>query len=258
MGLFLYGGAGNTVDHSDWVDLTATITTKVAAGLTADPGSIAGGLTVATTTGTFDGASVACNSFAWTTTAAARDGTSEASYVSLGTVASLLTGYDPASYGIQLVADLVATGTLNSTQPIIHLGLNAGGGAVSTLNGVGWLIVSASSATAEYLLSSSSDNAYQTGIDPTSVAARSHMRLFPLAGAGVKPLIFWSHPAGLPDSIRVSQSSFTYDTSDDLYLCLGQSTTTAAALSGIKVRFRARIFDLTNIDLGALDFGCAT
>jgi len=40
-GVFLYSAAaGNPVTHSDWVDLTATITAAVAGGLDSDLGAL--------------------------------------------------------------------------------------------------------------------------------------------------------------------------------------------------------------------------
>ena len=49
--------------------------------------------------------------------------------------------------------------------------------------------------------------------------------------------------------------TLTHTTGGDIKLLLGQDLSTSIAISGIKIRFRARIFEAANIDFWALDLG---
>lgn len=238
---------------SEWVDLTATITTACAGAAASDPDSLAAGLTVTTSTGTFDGETIPCNSFAWTTHASTNDGYSETLNYDLGTVAALIPGYDPALHGIQIVADLVAPGTLNGARPATMIAL-APGGTLSALTPVaGWNVVTATVAAPLYTVSATSWGT--TSSDTIPAAPRTFFRLWSDGLAARIP--FYSRstiPTGAGNAITLSPLTFT--ALDKLFLLLGQSTTTVGAVSGLKIRFRVRKFTIANIDLSDLDLGC--
>jgi len=246
------------VIHSPWKDLTATITSAVAGGLDSDPGSIAGSLTVATTTGTFNGETVPCNEFAWTTTAATRDGYDEASYVFLGTTVSLLPSWTPTTVGFQFAADIVDTGTLNGTAPIIAVLDDADGaiGGGESLYGTGWLINSATS-TGLIMRCSTTLAIVAATIDPTVITPTAIFRNFAMAPVANRNCIIHSVPNDTNATIATYFNT-TRTVGQRNVLLLGQNTVVAAAASGIKIRFRCRTFDLQNIYLGDLDLGCAS
>jgi hypothetical protein len=246
--------AAKLVSVGSWLDLTATITTACAGAAASDPDSLAAGLTVTTTTGTFDGATVDCNSFAWTTHSTTNDGHGETLNYDLGTLASLLTGYDPATYGVQIVADLVATGTLNSARPILSVAIAKNGTIANTAPAAG---IEITAATTVYGVSSLTSASYNVtgGINPTGQVVQVHTRHLPLYGSAARWVAITTlRPAAAP--YVNFQITDTFTTSDKLILCLGQSNTTSGAVSGIKIRFRVRLVPHANLDLSDLDLGC--
>lgn len=239
---------------SEWVDLTATITTACAGAAASDPDSLAGGLTVTTSTGTFDGATIPCNSFAWTTHTTTNDGYGETLNYDLGTIASLIPGYDPATHGVQIVADLVATGTLNSARPIVAVAIGKNGTMANTAPAAGIEIIAATTVQGVTSLAFSSYN-YTGGVNPTGQVIQCHMRNLPIYGSVARWLSMGFLRVAATPYISF-QITDTFTTSDKLFLCLGQSTTTSGAVSGVKIRFRVRTFEHANIDLSDLDLGC--
>lgn len=241
-----------------WVELASTITAKCAGAATSDPDSLAAGLTVTTTTGTFNSETVTCNQFNWTTHASTNDGWSETLNYDLGTVASLLTGYDPATYGVQIVADLVAVGTLNGTNPLIALIIAPSGSAAPNSPGAGWAIYSTTSAAAMWVVSTGNHGSEMTAQDPTSVLARVQARWLPTGFANRSHIIAMTAATSTTPSksLAYDNSGPTFATTDKFLLLIGSNSSTAAAVSGLKIRFRARIVPWANLDLSDLDLGC--
>lgn len=236
---------------SEWVDLTATITTACAGAAAADPDSLAAGLTVASSTGTFDGATIPCNSFAWTTHTTTNDGYGETLNYDLGTIASLISGYDPATQGLQLVARLVEIGTLNSARPAVSVAVASGGTLTGNVPVSGWAITSATSVASLIYYGSTSRNV-QSGGNPTGVAALTHTRL--LRTAATRRLQSMQANVGGADSYQLDTRTYTQAT-DALMLLLGQENSTAGAVSGLKIAFGVRTFAIANLTLSDLDLG---
>lgn len=242
---------------SAWVDLTATITTACAGAAASDPDSLAAGLTVTTTTGTFDGATVDCNAFAWTTHASANDGYGETLNYSLGTIASLITGYDPTTHGVQLEVCFVDAGTLNSTRPILAVAIARGGTLGGTAPCVGLGIWASTSVGSYHSVTSSASSSASGQVNPTGQAARAHTRILTIHDSTTKRFILpaiWDSAANPYPACE--RNTETHSTSDTLVLLIGQSTSTAAAISGLKIRFRVRTIPIANLTLSDLDLGC--
>jgi hypothetical protein len=236
----------------EWVDLTAAIVAEVAGGLDADAGSIAGSLTVTASTTTLDGGTVPCILVGLTTTAATRDGYSEGAHVNLGTVASLLgAAYNPATHGVEIECGVGALGTLNSTTPIVAVVLARGGALTATTPPAMGVQVGFGGAIFVRAIVSGSE----TAISGNQVAAGSigWLRVLPHLETATAHLSTSAVDNG--DKAAVLDTD-TYTTGDTLHLFIGQNTTTAAAASGIKLRFRARIFEIANVGLADRVMGC--
>lgn len=251
------------VDVSAWVDLTATITTACAGAATADPDSLAAGLTVTTTTGTFDGATVACNSFAWTTHTTTNDGHGEVLRYNLGTIASLITGYDPATHAVQIEACLVAAGTLNSTAPIVAILVAPNGALPTTARGCGFEVESSANYSPVTAMTATGVSFHlSNALNTATVLPRFSLRILPVDGSlsgGAKTIVQHSligTTAATRSIGAANDTGNTYTTGDTLALCLGQWSTTSGAISGLKIRFRARLITIANLDLSDLDLGC--
>lgn len=248
------------VTVSEWLDLTATITTACAGAAASDPDSLAAGLTVTTSTGTFDGETIPCNEFAWTTHTTTNDGHGETLNYDLGTIASLIPGYDPATHGIEIDYALAATGTLNSAQPILAVVLAPNGTLDGTAShGAVFQVTSATSvATYGYLATGNVGNIGLTPGNPSAVAVGGLRRMLGIANGGVYTAFVFSHIRHGAGSSRVHAAATgqTRTTGDKLILCLGQATTTQGAVSALKARFRVRVIERVNLDLSDLDLGC--
>lgn len=229
--------AGGIV-YSEWVDLTEVITAAVAGGLDSDPDSEGASLTVTTTTGTVDGETVPCNEFGWTADASINDGVAEAMRVSLGTLVALFPAYDPATHGWQIVADRCAQGTLNSVQPLLFVGAQAGGGTPTALYGAGFALATSSLINAVYLVTSS-DSSSGSRNPNTAVPQLVTTLVTPSSTAAQWLITCQWVDASLETSLV---ATVTPTTSDELHLLLGTNNTTSAAISGTKMRFRVRTF----------------
>jgi len=249
--------AAKLVSVGSWLDLTATITTACAGAAASDPDSLAAGLTVTTATGTFDGATVDCNSFAWTTHASTNDGYSETLNYDLGTLASLITGYNPTTHGVDLECCLVEVGALNSAIPLAKVALAPAGSMAASTPIAGWAITSTTSVRSYTVISNTGLGFGLTAIDPASTVARTLTRRLPIYGNASTALL----TTGLPQSAAslnywsAASSNLTHSATDKLLLLLGQTSATSGAVT-FKARFRARIFAHANVDLADLTLGC--
>lgn len=240
---------------SAWVDLTAAITTACAGAAANDPDSLAAGLTVSTSSGTFDGASIPCNLFGWTTHSTINDGHGETLNYDLGTVLSHLSGYNPATHGVQIEACLVATGTLNGALPRLSVIVVKNGALGFGMAPASGFAIS-SGTTVSGVAGAAQTGANETGsVDPTGLSVRCQARFMAHGGNVARTLNIVTLNVTSTNPNLAINGTDTYTTSDKLYLCLGQGSTAAAAVSGIKIRFRVRTFLIANLNLTATDLG---
>lgn len=235
------------------IDLTAATTTACAGAAAADPDLLAAGLTVTTTTGTFDGETVACNQLVWTTHTTTNDGHGETLNYDLGTITALFPTYNPATHGIVLVSDIVEIGALNSARPSVWIMDAPGGTMVAGGNfGVGWGITSATSATPLNFASSAGVGGL-AGINPATSLARETMWRMPIGLAGAQRYMVQAAPGSNSNDARILTGAHT--ASDKLFLCLGQGNITQGAVT-LKMRHRIGLVTLANIDFADYPLGC--
>jgi len=252
---FLYSSpSGVTV--SDWVDLTATITSAVSGGLDADPDSQAGGLTVTTTTGTFNAdSSYPCNSFSYTGHASLNTGTGRAMRVSLGTVASLISGYDGTG-AVQLVCDCVDAGAgWETVDPVVGVFLAPSGTLPSPtpttyISGAGIELESSTAARLVLRMHYSGLTTHSaSGADVTSEPWQMVADVLPSFGVDVdsEDALVLAQLTGFDaegDPFHGTASRglapAARSASDELVLVIGHDGSGAVAVGAFKLRFRVR------------------
>lgn len=229
---------GDLLPVTAWVDLTAAITAACAGAPVSDPDSLASGLSITTSSATVDGVTVPVNLIAGTTADAANDGYNEHTRWALPTLSTLFGTFDSTKHALELEAEVVAAGTLNSTQPLIGILSDHG----TTRGGIGWSLGASNCYPIRTMGTANGTRGDAGSVGSDRLRARTRP-LLPNVAAHLQWTDYGSRylvePSIVPDGA--------------MHFYVGQWTNTQAAFTGVSVRFRARLWDFTSSSLLAAE-----